>query len=198
MKWSIVRGFGKVHYFNVSYLVLFAVPVLATIYSEVNQHNLHLVLPMRLKVVYAASICYTIAIAVYQYRCPDIIKLYETDLDYVQATYPMYLRAHPDRKMEIVLANLLDNQLEIRNRVVNALRELNASVRPANDPVRQDLTTMVDSVYDSCIQRHLIGEYKTAQTVNPLAMWVSIAFYIIGTLLMVGFLIERSYTVFTA
>lgn len=198
MKWSTVRGFGNVHYFNVSYLVLFAIPVLATICSEINQFNFDLILPMRLKVVYAASICYTIAIAVYQYRCPHVIKLYETELDYVEAAYPVYLRAHPDRKVEIVLANLLEHQQEIRERIANALRELKSSVRPANDPVRQELETVVESVYESCIQRHLVREYTTAQTSNRVAMWVSFIFYIAGTLLMIGFLIERSVTVFTS
>jgi len=34
MKWAIVRGFGKVKYFNISYVVLLIVPILVELHAK--------------------------------------------------------------------------------------------------------------------------------------------------------------------
>src|SRR2546430_370708 len=106
MKWSAIRALGKVKYFNVCYVVLIGVPLLAEIYINVHKLHSYPPFPQPLKLLYLSSLCYAIGIALYQYFCPSIIKMYERDTDYLDSEFDIHLKARPDRRTEIVLANL--------------------------------------------------------------------------------------------
>jgi hypothetical protein len=116
MTWTTVRSFGKVRYFNVSYVVLIAVPILSELhYRAVNASESFanaVAFPSTLRWLYAASLFYALAIAIYQYFCPSIVKAYENVEDYVVTNHEIFVRAHPQHRLGIVMAHL-DPEIEL-------------------------------------------------------------------------------------
>ncbi len=152
--------------------------------------------PFSLRILYISSICYTIAIALYQYFCPRIIKLFETELDYINSAYPVYLRAHPDRKYEIVLANLIESQSDLRRKLLDLKRDLDNPLNKHADVRQRELDSILDTVYPSCVQRYLTREYNRALQKHPIVMWLSGLLYFFGTLLLLYLLVDKSVNVF--
>src|SRR6266436_5838350 len=105
MRWSTIKALGRIKYFNVCYVVLLGVPLLAEIYVAIHNLGKYPTFPLSLKLLYTASICYAIGIAIYQYACPSIIKTYDRDVDYFEAEKEVHLNARPDRQLQIVLTN---------------------------------------------------------------------------------------------
>src|SRR5580704_6469156 len=154
MRWSNIRSLAHVKYFNVCYIALVAIPVLAEIYLHFQKPGHHSVFPWQLTCLYLSSICYALGLALYQFACPQIITQYERDTDYLQAEKEVHMNARPDRKVEIVLSNLLDAQMNIRDRLVS-LRML----RDPNSTQTAELDSIIEEYYPSCVQRYLLAEY---------------------------------------
>jgi hypothetical protein len=169
---------------------------LAETYKLVCKLTAYPQFPATLKLLYASTICYAIAIALYQYFCPRIIKLYETELDYVNSAYPVYLRAHPDKKVQIVLANLLQSQSDIKDQIEALKRELDDSLSGTNDELQQKLDSIVKAKYPSCVQRYLLTEYERATKKHPAVIWTAGLLYSAGTLLLLYLLFQKSLIVF--
>ena len=194
LNWLSVRNFGHVKYFNLSYVVLLGVPLLAEIHTYLH---LPFRFPTYFKFLYAASVCYAVAIAVYQYWCPDVIKTYENAHNYVTAWQHIYERAHPDRKLEIVLANLMPTQEELRRRL-QEVQDCAGVAESSSSSSTQELNAIIEQVYPSCVQRFLLTTYESAAIRNRLAMWISGVLYVSGTAILVWLLIRRTVLVFNA
>lgn len=193
MKWSNIRALGKVKYFNVCYVVLLGVPLLAEIYIYVHERGAYPSFPTPLKLLYVASICYAIGIALYQYCCPVIIKMYERDIDYLQAEKEVHMNARPDRKLEIVLANLLDVQQDTRAELEELKKLSNLS-----EAQKTKLNSIIEIHYPSCVQRYLLADYDRQN-----AKWWGLIllcglFYFGGTAIMLWLLVVKSIKVFCA
>src|SRR5690348_5511717 len=107
MNWRTIKNFGQVKYFNISYVVLIIVPLLANTFEMLNEKFCYtLTVPFAAKSLYFASIIYAIAIAIYQYRCPAIIKEYSNLQDYIDKNLEQFKNKAPDLKYYIVLAHL--------------------------------------------------------------------------------------------
>jgi uncharacterized membrane protein len=114
--WSTIRAFGNVKYFNISYGVLFLVPIAHELYSKsvplMQFFGAPAPFPVTLRWIYGASFAFAIAIALYQWRCPEIIKRFgRSEDEYLTAEYESYQRALPNHKLNVVLANL-DSELD--------------------------------------------------------------------------------------
>jgi hypothetical protein len=201
LTWSVIRNFGRVKYFNISYAVLLGVPILAesykAIYSAVHLVNIDIQFPLTLKLIYLSSLCYAIAIAIYQYFCPETVKQYENEQIYVSAQQEILERAHPDRKCEIVLTNLLESQQGARVKIIDLQTQLAKVLTPDRDTIISELNKLVDSLYPSCIQRFLIKQYRKELLTRPWARYISGILYLAGTLLLSYSLIEKTYSVFS-
>jgi hypothetical protein len=198
MTWATIRAFGKVKYFSVSYVVLLAVPIAAEFYRWYNNVGSRpLDFPDGLRTVYAASICYALAIALYGYFCPSPIKHYENEEDYVQALLPMYLVSFPDLKYQIVLANLDDTQAETRQEIMNLHRKLNDDDAAARFANRRTLSEKIDIVYPGCVQRFLLSRYRAGLDKTKIMIWLAALLYFLGTCLMLKVLIHKATIVFT-
>jgi hypothetical protein len=193
MKWSTIRALGKVKYFNVSYVVLLGVPIMAEGYTALKQLPKYPSFPPSLKWLYVASICYAIGIALYQYFCPTIIKTHGCDTDYFEAEKEVHLNARPDRKLEIVLANLLDTQADTQSRI----EELTKLQNP-NTAEKGELDSIVETHYHSSVQRFLLGEYNRANVQRRPLIWICGTFYAVGTAIMLWLLFHKSIKVFEA
>jgi hypothetical protein len=193
MKWSIIRALGKVKYFNASYVVLLGVPLLAEVYAAIHKRIEYPDFPPSLKLLYLASICYAIGIALYQYFCPAIIKMYSRDTDYFLAEKEVHLNARPDRKLEIVLANLLPQQKDTRSR----LEELMGLKNPTTKE-QSELDLILETQYPSSVQRFLLADYRRNNTKFRPLIFVCGLFYVVGTGIMLWLLVQKSMKVLEA
>ena len=193
MKWSTIRALGKVKYFNLSYVVLLGIPLMAETYTVLHRLPRYPSFPLSLKLLYVASICYAIGIAIYQYFCPSIIKMYESDVDYFEAEKEVHLNARPDRKLEIVLTNLLKEQENTRRR----LEALNKLTNP-NTIEKAELNSILETHYPSSVQRFLLADYNRKNTERRGLIVICGLLYVAGTAIMLWLLVHKSIKVFEA
>src|SRR6185503_18726491 len=106
---------------------------------------------------------------------------------FVAALQQVYERAHPHRKLEIVLAQLGSEQTE--------LRQLLEQLRAQGDSSQAALESKLCSVYPSAVQRFLIQAYRNKLRSSQFAVHVSAACYFLGTAVMVYLLIHRARVV---
>lgn len=200
MTWLTVKAFGRIKYFNLSYIVLVGVPVVAelyaTIYSHITSLRVLLEFPLTWKLFYAASLCYAVAILIYQYFCPTIIKQFDDVEAYVTAYQPLYERAYPDRKYEIVLANLSAVQQESRQTLVGLHDRLSSAKPDELSQYEEKYRDLLGALYPACVQRFLVNGFENAKNERPCAMFTAGALYIIASLILAALLIWKSVTVF--
>jgi hypothetical protein len=199
MNWRTIKYFGQVKYFNISYVVLIIVPLLANTFEMLNEkYGFQLFIPYTVKSLYFASIIYAIAIAIYQYRCPEIIKEYLNLQDYIDKNLEQFKNKAPDLKFYIVLAHLdQTTQAATYNEIV----ELNAKVsdttsEPEKIKHKIVLNEKLNLVYPSSVQTHLERKYNEANSKESFSYWVSGLLYLVGSLIILTLLIIRTALVF--
>lgn len=201
MNWLTIRNFGRVRYFNLSYLVLIGVPIIAETYELLYRldtgSTISLTFPPTLKLLYIASIFYALAIAIYQYFCPTIIKVYETEEDYLEAKQEIYERIYPDLKYNIVLTNLDGTQEEIKQEIIDTKARYRQTMGDEKRLLKEELEQRLDLVYPGCVSRHLAHEYEKAQNRYRAAIYLSGVLYLLGTGLLVYLLVMKTITVIT-
>jgi hypothetical protein len=104
--WLVIKSFGKVKYFNISYVALLTIPIYADIAGRTNGNLSLLPIPDSIRYIYLAGFLYALGIAIYQYACPTILKNYDRIQDYIRDNYEILLNSYPDLKYNIVSANL--------------------------------------------------------------------------------------------
>jgi hypothetical protein len=119
--------------------------------------------------------------------------MYERDIDYLEAEKDLHLNARPDRKLQIVLSNLLKEQKDTRNR----LEELNKLPNPSSAE-QAEFDSIIAAQYPSCVQRFLLTEYQRANTSRWGLILICGLFYVVGTAIMLWLLIHKSIKVFEA
>lgn len=199
MTWKDIRTLGKVKYFNISYLVLFAVPFLADLYAIlINKHLGVTEFPFKFKILYASSVSYALAIAFYQFFCPSIIRRYENEHDYVKAFYEIDRDLYLDQKLEIVLSNLVTAQTQIKTEIQNLYDQYEQeTIQTKKISVKRELNEKLDLVYEGCVKRHLLSEYNSKLTKNSWAIYPAGVFYVGGSIALLWLLIDKSIKVFS-
>ncbi len=199
--WTVVRGFGNVKYLNISYVVLFLVPILAELHhkaaSASETFGKVFVFPATLNWLYAASLLYAIAIALYQYCCPPIIKRFGTAEDYVANDYDLFLRSNPQHRIEIVLAHLdptVDS--DVQSKIEEILKKKDNSMGMDRIVAEQELNSFVGALHSDAVQRFLVKEYRSQNIQTPVASRISFVSYVLGTLILLVLLVRRSLHVF--
>src|SRR6266478_2798414 len=85
--WRVVRIFGSLSYFNISYGVLLLVPIVHELYLRavpfMTWFGAPGEFPITLQWLYAASLIYAIAILLYQIFCPTEIKRNSQPEEYI-------------------------------------------------------------------------------------------------------------------
>jgi hypothetical protein len=196
-RWTTVRGFGNVKYFNVSYFVLFTVLLLFEFYEKgapvMKFFGASQVFPLTLRAAYAASFMYAVAIALYQYFCPREIKRFGNLDEYVESQYEIFLRAQPHHKVNIVLSNLeLSAESEERKRISEMLERIATLGGNARAQAEIELNERVNLLHGDAVQRYLIGVYEDLNTGKPLARCVSFLLYCAGSLVLLTLLLIRT------
>lgn len=203
MTWTAVRNFGTVKYFNISYVVMIGVPVLATIYQAIQSKwlNSHItfVFPSTLKWLYAASIAYAFGIALYQIFCPPEVKTAQTIDEYVHIFKELYERALPDKKYNIVLTNLDSLQKDSSDRLVALHEKLFTTLQDSTQRqvTQTEYDGLIELLYPSCVQRYLIKDYSEKVKSRTIAIWASALLYFTGTGIMLYLIFCRAYLVFS-
>ena len=199
MNWRVIKNFGQVKYFNISYVVLIIVPLLANTFEMLNaKYNYTLNFPFTVKSLYFASIIYAIAIAIYQYRCPAIIKEYLNLQDYIDKNLEHFKNKAPDLKYHIVLAHLdqqtqkatYDEIIELYSKISETTHEHEKA------KLKVSLNEKLNLVYASSVQAHLEKKYNSENTKEPFSYWISGILYLAGTLIILSLLIIRTIVVF--
>lgn len=201
INWTLIKTFGKIKYFNISYLVLFLVPFLIDFYEIIIDKNLGVSeFPFKLKLLYSASLAYALGIAFYQFFCPQIIKKFNSDFDYVNSYLEIDKELFPDKKLDIVLSNLTEAQNEIKNEIISLQKEINENLlnKDKLEELEQQLEEKLSLVYNGCVTRFLLNEYSDSEKKNSWAIYISGFFYILGTITLLILLFEKSYKVLIA
>jgi hypothetical protein len=195
-KWTLVQGFGSIKYFNVSYLVLLIVPLLAGLQQKFP-HISSFVPDLRL--TYASSIFYAIAILLYRVFCPPEISRFGNDRDeYIRTHLDMHLRALPNRRYEILLANLdpnLDKQLI--DRVLELVEAKNLAHDPRSKLHEAELENITAKFLPDAVQRYLLKKYSALNESFPLARWAAFVLYSSGTAVLSYLIVYNSFRVFS-
>lgn len=198
MNWRLVKNFGKIKYFNISYIVLLIVPLVANIFELIGQNfSYNITIPITVKSLYFASIIYALAIAIYQYKCPSLIKEYENPQEYIDKQLKQVENKAPDLKLYIVLAHLGPLQDAIKNEILVLYSKLKqVSSHDERIKMEFDLNQKLDSVYSASVQNHLEKKYTTESKNNLIWCWLSAILYLIGSLIVFILLIIRTILVF--
>lgn len=201
MNWRTIKNFGQVKYFNISYAVLIIVPLVASTFVMLNEkYCYHISLPDSVKSLYFASILFAIAIAVYQYRCPAIIKEYYNLQDYLDKNLEYFKNKAPDLKLYIVLAHLDQNtQGDTYNEVIQLYSKISdASSETEKTKRKAELDQKLNGIYSSSVQSHLEKKYNGDNSKEPFSFWVSGLLYLAGSAIILTLLIIRTTIVFTS
>jgi len=200
LKWTTVRGLGNIKYFNISYVVLLVVPIVFDMYEKaapvMQWFGAPAPFPITLRVLYAASFFFAIAIATYQYRCPKEIKKFGEAHEFITAQYEIFRRAQPQYRREIVLSHL-DPTLEVdtRQRILALSERIQNPVGQEQAIAKGELDALILGLHDDAVQRYLGKEFDKQNASRPVARWLSFVLYVIGALLVLGLLVVRSYGV---
>jgi uncharacterized membrane protein len=161
-RWSTVRAFGNVKYFNISYGVLFGVPIVHEFYARsvplMQWFGAPAPFPITLRWVYGASLAFAVAIALYQWRCPEIIKRFGRNIDeYLKAEYESYNRALPSHRLNVVLANL-DPELDRVDyaRINTFLKQRNTEIDADREEAQKQLDELISRLHPDAVQRYLL------------------------------------------
>jgi hypothetical protein len=198
--WKLVKNLGQVKYFNISYVVILVVPLLANAFELISEHLKDpLIVPVTVKSLYFASLVYALGIAVYQFRCPPIIKEYENVQHYIEKNLEQFMNKTPDLKVNIVLTQL---NKETQYEAFDELVKQYAALKSANDPEEQirlsaQLDATASKTYASSIQKHLTDRYDSANLQYPGSIWTATILYIFGSLIVLTLLIVRTIVVFS-
>ena len=193
LKWTVVRGFGKVKYFNISYIILFLVPILVELYEKAASNSEFfrnvIAFPPTLKWLYAASFAYAIGIAIYQYRCPELIKRFSSSHEYVEHLHSIFLRAHAHHRLNIVLPHLDPvTDAEILGKIDNLIDKRDSSDNEKRREIEKELDDILSALHPDAVQRYLVKEYDAKNEESPVALWVSFILYVLGTCILVALL----------
>ena len=200
-RWSTVRGFGNIKYFNISYGVLFGVPIVHELYARavpfMEWFGAPGPFPTTLQWLYGASVSFAIAIALYQWFCPAEIKRFGNNEDeYVDAQYEIYKRALPNHRLNVVLANLdPDLDRDVYGRIKGLLDRRNSAMGESRLQAQKELDDIVERLHPDAVQRYLLKDYERLNLSKPPARWFSLGLYLFGTGVLLVLLGWRSYSV---
>lgn len=200
-RWSTVRAFGNIKYFNFSYAVLFVVPILHELYAKtvpfMKWFGAPGPFPTTLQWAYGASVSFAIATALYQWFCPAEVKRFGKNEDeYLQAQYEIYKRALPNHRLNVVLANL-DPHLDgdVYDRIHSLLAQRNSAIGAGRLQVQKELDEIVERLHPDAVQRYLLKDYERLNLSKLPARWLSFGLYLLGTGVLIVLLSWRSYRV---
>lgn len=199
MNWSTIKNFGQIKYFNISYVVLIIVPLMANTMEMLNEKFAYtLTVPATVKSLYLASIIYAIAIAIYQYRCPAIIKEYLNLQDYIDKNLEQFKNKAPDLKFYIVLAHLDKNtQATSYNEIVDLYTKASETLDESEKTKHKiALDEKLNVVYPSSVQSHLEKKYNAENDKEWFSYWSAGVLYFAGSGIILTLLIIRTLIVF--
>jgi hypothetical protein len=202
LPWHIVRVFGSLTYFNISYGVLLFVPIVHELYVRavpiMAWFGAPGAFPATLQWLYAASLVYAFAILLYQIFCPTEVKQFKRAEEYVQSQYEIFQRDNPQNRMAKVMARLhpKDDE-EQRAKIVTLHRKSLEDPTPSERMNAQaELNALLSDLHAHAVQAFLLKQYDESDLRYPLARWLSLASYGAGCLIVATLLIIRSISVF--
>ncbi len=200
-KWTTIRGFGNIKYFNISYAILATVPIL----DELHKKAAPLVawfgnlapFSATLKWLYAASLIYAIAIAIYQFRCPKEIRRFGEPDEYIAAQHELFCRAQPHHRLAIVLARLDPNvDGEIMQTIQGLLNKVKETAGRERVEAQNELNQLISNLHPDAVQRYLEQDYEDKNQSQPISRWIAFFLYMAGTLILLSLLVAKSCSVF--
>jgi hypothetical protein len=201
--WQIVRIFGGLSYFNISYGVLLFVPIMHELYTRADPimewFGAPAEFPITLQWLYAASLVYAVAILLYQIFCPTEIKRFSRPEEYVRSQYEIFQRADPQNRIAIVLARLHpQDDAAQRSRIETLYRSsVTAETASERSNAKAELNAILSDLHGHAVQAYLLDQYDKSNLRYPFARWLCLACYGAGCVILATLLIVRSVSVFT-
>jgi len=199
--WITVRGFGGIKYFNISYGVLFGVPILHELYARavpfMEWFGAPAPFPTTIRWLYVASVSFGLAIVLYQWFCPAQIKRFGNNEDEsLLAQYEIYKRALPNHRLNIILANLDPNfDADDYQRISSLLTARGSALGESRAKSQAELDEIVNRLHPDAVQRYLLRDFERLNLSKPLARWISLSLYLIGSGILLILLAWKSYAV---
>lgn len=196
-----VKNFGTIKYFSISYVVLILIPILSELYHKAatssQTFERAVAFPVTLRWLYAASLLYAVAIAIYQYFYPAIIKKYESREDYLNNAFALFYRAHPQHRLAIVLSHL-NPKLDVQSleTITQLMRTIASTIGQDRQNAQEELDRTVETLHPDAIQRYLANDWDLKNRERRLAIGISLILYLLATGILIMLLILRTIRVF--
>jgi hypothetical protein len=193
MTWLTIRNAVRLKSVNTAYGLLIGIPLLVQVF-EAAQHSgtVTATLPWTVKAVYAASLLFIVAVVIYHLACPRDVKRYESLEAYIAALREPLERSSPDKKVAIILSNLENNQGALRAE----LADLAAGAQ--SQASQRRLAEIVELMYSSCVQRHLVKRWYRDLTASPVLRWLVLSLYLLSAGLTLAVIVQRGLVVWRA
>lgn len=197
--WHDVRNWGAIRYFQFSYVVLVIVPLLAAVY-EMNPELPYLgpvlgKMPLNLKLVYLASLFYAVGTAIYQFWCPYVVKNYPTKTEYIRENLDMLARSMRGQMREVI------EKYWRTNDSIGFRKESSPYLHSSKEHALRELEmnpSLAEKHYLASVQRSMSEYYYSCDSSRPIAIFISLASYILGSVILLYLLVVKAAEVFTA
>jgi len=114
MNWRFVRLVTKIPFFHYASYVVIGVPLLAELFNQVHPYFPHTRFPHLLIFGFAAGVMFVFSEVVYHLACPEIVKRYETETEYVEKHRKEYEDGQRHQRINVVLPNLEPSEDDFR------------------------------------------------------------------------------------
>jgi hypothetical protein len=188
MNWRFVRLVTKIPFFHYASYVVIGVPLLAELFNQVHPYFPHTRFPHLLIFGFAAGVMFVFSEVVYHLACPEIVKRYETETEYVEKHRKEYEDGQRHQRINVVLPNLEPSEDDFRE-------ELRLLVS-TNDTVQ--LNNRLDVLYPIAVGRFLWNEYRRQAASRIVAAWVVFVLYAAGIVLALFVIYGRLEAVWEA
>jgi hypothetical protein len=170
MNWRFVRLVTRTPFFHYASYVVIGVPLLAELFNLMHPYFPYTRFPHLLIVGFAAGMMFVFSEVAYHLACPEIVKRYETETEYVEKHRKEYEDGQHHQRINVVLPNLEPSEDDIREE----LRLLVAR----NDS--SQLNNRLDVLYPIAVGRFLRNEYRRQTASRVVVAWVAFVLYAVG------------------
>lgn len=176
MNWRLVKKITKTPFFRYASYVVIGVPLLAEVFNALHPFYPAARFPHLLIFGFIAGVMFVFSEVLCHLFCPEKVRRYETESDYVTAHQKEYESAQFHQRLHVVLPQLEESEEDDRD-------DLKRLVSTGDTP---NLNRKLDVLYPIAVARFLRKDYQRNTKHNIALAWVAFVLYATG-ILFAGF-----------
>ena len=193
LRWTGIKSAYSNPLIKISYAVLIGLPIIIEI---LELYNKKIKFENSFYQIFYSSVGLLIMFLIYRIFAPSEIKDnadIEAFINRRKQTLNDYL---PDKRKEIVLANLDDAQLESQKKIINLTKEIDEI---SDESLKQqklgELNSLVDQLFPGCVTRYLEHQWINANTRVTIPLVTCAVIYIASAIIICFVCYQRIMTV---